>query len=168
MKKGIIALSILCTGLLLLDPVKNTSFAIKDDRMDNKVNTNIINKVEENDNNENNIDEKELHSENNTVSKNEDTVKENIDKEESNKENITEDEKQVLSKEDAEKILIGINPKLEYLYQGDENNFSALKEKNLTGYVFLPNVDGDIGYFVDKTNSNVYFFHPSGYLELVK
>ena len=85
-----------------------------------------------------------------------------------NKENIDKGENQVLSKEEAEKILLNINPELEYLYQGDENNFSTLKEKNLTGYVFLPNVDGDIGYFIDKTNSDVYFFHPSGYLELVK
>ena len=73
MKKGIIALSILCTGLLLLDPVKNMSFASKDDNIANKVNTNtnIVNKVEENDKNENIIDNKELHNENDTISKNE-------------------------------------------------------------------------------------------------
>ena len=190
MKKGIIALSILCTGLLLLDPVKNMSFASKDDNIANKVNTNtnIVNKVEENDKNENIIDNKELHNENDTISKNENIAQENKDKEEQfkedkaedinkdkevsneeeSKENTSEEEKQVLSKEEAEQLLININPELEYLYQGDENNFSALKEKNLTGYVFLPNVDGDIGYFIDKTNSDVYFFHPSGYLELVK
>ena len=190
MKKGIIALSILCTGLLLLDPVKNMSFASKDD--------NVVNKVEENEKNENNIDDKELHNENNTVNKNENIAQENKDEqfkedkaedinkdeeikpevivnenkevsnEEESKENTDEEEKQVLSKEEAEQLLININPELEYLYQGDENNFSALKERNLTGYVFLPNVDGDIGYFIDKTNSDVYFFHPSGYLELVK
>ena len=202
MKKGIIALSILCTGLLLLDPVKNMSFASKDDNIANKVNTNtnIVNKVEENDKNENIIDNKELHNENDTISKNENIAQENKDKEEQfkedkaedinkeeeikpevivnenkevsneeeSKENTSEEEKQVLSKEEAEQLLININPELEYLYQGDENNFSALKEKNLTGYVFLPNVDGDIGYFIDKTNSDVYFFHRSGYLELVK
>ncbi len=198
MKKGIIALSILCTGLLLLDPVKNMSFASKDDNVVNKVNTNIVNKVEENEKNENNIDDKELHNENNTVNKNENIAQENKDEqfkedkaedinkdeeikpevivnenkevsnEEESKENTDEEEKQVLSKEEAEQLLININPELEYLYKGDENNFSALKERNLTGYVFLPNVDGDIGYFIDKTNSDVYFFHPSGYLELVK
>lgn len=198
MKKGIIALSILCTGLLLLDPVKNMSFASKDDNVVNKVNTNIVNKVEENEKNENNIDDKELHNENNTVNKNENIAQENkyeqfkedkaedinkdeeikpevivnenkeVSNEEESKENTDEEEKQVLSKEEAKQLLININPELEYLYQGDENNFSALKERNLTGYVFLPNVDGDIGYFIDKTNSDVYFFHPSGYLELVK
>ena len=198
MKKGIIALSILCTGLLLLDPVKNMSFASKDDNVVNKVHTNIVNKVEENEKNENNIDDKELHNENNTVNKNENIAQENkyeqfkedkaedinkdeeikpevivnenkeVSNEEESKENTDEEEKQVLSKEEAEQLLININPELEYLYQGDENNFSALKERNLTGYVFLPNVDGDIGYFIDKTNSDVYFFHPSGYLELVK
>lgn len=191
MKKGIIALSVLCTGLLLFDPVKNMSFANKDD--------NSVNKVEEYEKNENNIDDKELYNENSTVNKNENIDKEdkykdnqfkedkseyinqeeeikqevvfNENKETSKdeyKDNIAKEEKQVLSKEEAEQLLIAINPELEYLYQGDENNFSVLKEKNLTGYVFLPNVDGDMGYFVDKTNSDVYFFHPSGYLELVK
>ena len=61
-----------------------------------------------------------------------------------------------------------INPDIEYLYQGDENSFQALKDKNLSGYVFLPNVDGDMGYFVDKHDSHIYLFHPSGYLELYK
>ena len=85
MKKGIIALSILCTGLLLLDPVKNMSFASKDDDVVNKVNTNIVNKVEENEKNENNIDDKELHNENNTVDKNENIAQENKDKDDDKK-----------------------------------------------------------------------------------
>lgn len=188
MKKGIIALSILCTGLLLFDPIKNISFANKSD--------NLVNKVEKY---ETNTYDKELYNENSTVSENENIDKEDkykdnkVEEEKSeytnqeseikqevvvneNKEttkdecedNISKEEKQVLSKEEAEQLLISINPELEYLYQGDENSFPVLKEKDLTGYVFLPNVDGDIGYFVDKTNSDVYFFHPSGYLELVK
>ena len=60
------------------------------------------------------------------------------------------------------------NDKVDYIYQGDANEFEYLKSKNLQGYVFLPDVDTDIGYFVDKQTSNIYFFHPSGYLELVK
>ena len=188
MKKGIIALSILCTGLLLFDPIKNISFANKSD--------NLVNKVEKY---ETNTYDKELYNENSTVSENENIDKEDkykdnkVEEEKSeytnqeseikqevvvnenkeiskdeHKDNISKVEKQVLSKEEAEQLLISINPELEYLYQGDENSFPVLKEKDLTGYVFLPNVDGDIGYFVDKTNSDVYFFHPSGYLELVK
>ena len=61
------------------------------------------------------------------------------------------------------KLVIGVLSLILFLL-----TLKKLKEKNLTGYVFLPNVDGDIGYFIDKTNSDVYFFHPSGYLELVK
>ena len=128
MKKGIIALMFLCTGLLVFNQMENTSFA----KEDNSINTNITNKVEI----------------------------ENVEKEDSNID--------VLNKEESEDLLKEINPDIEYLYQGDENTFPVLKEKNLSGYVFLPNVDGDMGYFVDKNDSHIYLFHPSGYLELYK
>jgi len=72
-----------------------------------------------------------------------------------------------LTVEQAKKLLIKYNDKVDYIYQGNANDFEYLKSKNLQGYVFLPNVDTDIGYFVDKQTSNIYFFHPSGYLELV-
>ena len=74
----------------------------------------------------------------------------------------------VLSKEDALKLLQSINPNLAYEYKGDETNFPVLKDKGLYGYVFLPNIDTDLGYFIDKNNSHIYYFHPSGYLELIK
>ena len=77
-------------------------------------------------------------------------------------------QKQELTVEQAKELLLKYNDKVDYIYQGDANNFEYLKSKNLKGYVFLPNVDTDIGYFVDKETSNIYFFHPSGYLELVK
>ena len=74
-----------------------------------------------------------------------------------------------LTQEQARELLLKYNNKLDYEYQGDENTFTVLKSKNLSGYVFLPtNIDTDMGYFVDKTNSNIYYFHPSGYLELIK
>ena len=73
-----------------------------------------------------------------------------------------------LTLEQAKDLLIKFNNKVDYIYQGDENDFEYLKSKNLQGYVFLPDVDTDIGYFVDKKTSNIYFFHPSGYLELAK
>lgn len=53
------------------------------------------------------------------------------------------------------------------IYQGNASDFEALKAKNLNGYVFLPDADGDIGYFVNENTSEIYYFHPSGYLELV-
>ena len=73
-----------------------------------------------------------------------------------------------LTVEQAKELLIKYNNKVDYIYQGDANDFEYLKSKKLQGYVFLPNVDTDIGYFVDKQTSKIYFFHPSGYLELAK
>lgn len=73
-----------------------------------------------------------------------------------------------LTQEDALNFLKQINSKLEYSYIGDENIFKPLKEKGLKGYVFIPNIPTDLGYFVDKETKEVYYFHPSGYLELIK
>lgn len=71
-----------------------------------------------------------------------------------------------LTQEQAKELLIKYNNTVDYIYQGDENKFEALKSKDLHGYVFLPDVETDIGYFVDKKTCQIYFFHPSGYLEL--
>lgn len=71
-----------------------------------------------------------------------------------------------LAKEDALNLLKE-NNYLDYLYQGDENDFDVLKEKGLSGYVFLPDIDTDMGYFVDKNTKEIYYFHPNGYLELI-
>lgn len=72
-----------------------------------------------------------------------------------------------LNLEQAKEILEIYNPSIEYNFQGDENTFTVLKDKGLEGYVFLGNVDGDLGYFVDKNSANVYYFHPSGYLDII-
>lgn len=72
-----------------------------------------------------------------------------------------------LTQKEAKQLLLKYNNKVDYIYQGDSSQFEALKNKKLQGYVFLPDVETDIGYFVDKTNCNIYFFHPSGYLELI-
>ena len=55
-----------------------------------------------------------------------------------------------------------------YTYQGDENTFETMKEKGIRGYVFLPNLETDMAYLVDKDNGSIYFFHPSGYFELLQ
>lgn len=73
-----------------------------------------------------------------------------------------------LNKDDALNMLNDMNPNLTYEYMGDENTFSTLKDKGLSGYVFLPNIDTDLGYFIDKNTHHIYYFHPSGYLELIK
>lgn len=72
-----------------------------------------------------------------------------------------------LNIEQAKDILEMRNGSIEYTYQGDENTFEVLKEKGLEGYVFLGNVDGDLGYFVNKDSAEIYYFHPSGYLERI-
>ena len=51
---------------------------------------------------------------------------------------------------------------------GDENTYACIKEKGIQGYVFLPQCDGDMAYLVDKNSGHIYFFHPSGYFELLK
>lgn len=73
-----------------------------------------------------------------------------------------------LSVEQAKQLLLRFNNKVNYIYQGDARQFEYLKSKNLDGYVFLPNVDTDIGYFVNKNNGYIYYFHPSGYLKLAQ
>ena len=44
----------------------------------------------------------------------------------------------------------------------------VLKEKGLEGYVFLMDADTDLGMFVNKDDAKIYYFHPSGYLELAE
>ena len=126
MKKSIIALSILLTGILTISPV---TFAQNKANINYKqINQNVIN----------------------------------------NQEEVNIDINNTITKKQAKELLELKNPNIKYLYQGDENNFTVLKEKGLSGYVFLPDVEGDMGYFVDKTTQNIYYFHPSGYLELIK
>lgn len=72
-----------------------------------------------------------------------------------------------LNIDQAKEVLEIYNPSIKYSFQGDENTFTVLKDKGLEGYVFLGNVDGDLGYFVDKNSANVYYFHPSGYLDII-
>lgn len=124
MKKAIMVLSILCGGLLVGNPMVNTSFA-------QEQNISGVNKIENS-------------------------------KEESGAEVVQE-----LNQEQAKDFLELYNSNIEYTFQGDENVFEALKEKGLEGYVFLGNVDGDLGYFVDKNTANLYYFHPSGYLDII-
>lgn len=74
----------------------------------------------------------------------------------------------MLTQADAEKLLINNNNKVNYIFKGTSDNFKTLQEKGLKGYIFLPDVDTDMGYFVDQNTSHIYYFHPSGYLELIK
>lgn len=92
-----------------------------------------------------------------------DTIK-NIDKTNNTEVQVVN----TLNKEEALELLSIYNPKVTYIYQGTENDFIALKEQGLEGYVFLMDIDGDLGMFVNKADSKIYYFHPSGYLELAQ
>lgn len=85
-----------------------------------------------------------------------------------NESNVQVQVVETLNKEEALELLEMYNPNVKYIYQGTENDFEALQERGLKGYVFLPDVDTDLGMFVNKDNAKIYYFHPSGYLELAQ
>lgn len=85
-----------------------------------------------------------------------------------NNNQATVQKQNTLTQADAQQLLINNNDKVNYIFQGTSDNFKALQDKGLKGYVFLPDVETDMGYFVDQDTSHIYYFHPSGYLELIK
>lgn len=197
MKKGIIAVSLLLSGALLITPITNAlsksdekETTVKPVKIEQNVqsekieSTDKINEVNNKTTQTNDIDKQETYIKEN---KKEDTVKEESIKENiiedkvQNTQNTTEEKPQEpeqkenlgMSKSQAEAVLNKYLNKVEktdltYTYQGDENTFESIKEKGIRGYVFLPNVDTDMAYLVDKDNGNIYFFHPSGYFELLQ
>ena len=197
MKKGIIAVSLLLSGALLITPITNAlsksdekETTVKPVKIEQNVqsekieSTDKINEVNNKRTQTNDIDKQETYIKEN---KKEDTVKEESIKENiiedkvQNTQNTTEEKFQAseqkedlrMSKSQAEAVLNKYLNEVEktdltYTYQGDENTFESIKEKGIRGYVFLPNVDTDMAYLVDKDNGNIYFFHPSGYFELLQ
>lgn len=197
MKKGIIAVSLLLSGALLITPITNAlsksdekETTVKPVKIEQNVqsekieSTDKINEVNNKTTQTNDIDKQETYIKEN---KKEDTVKEESIKENiiedkvQNTQNTTEEKFQAseqkedlrMSKSQAEAVLNKYLNEIEktdltYTYQGDENTFESIKEKGIRGYVFLPNVDTDMAYLVDKDNGNIYFFHPSGYFELLQ
>ena len=141
-KKGIIAISLLLTGALLITPITNAisqNDVVKD-----------VKPIK--------VEQSTKDNENNTTQTEEETTFAEVE------------DKTGMSKSEAEAILNKYIKEVEeadftYTYQGDENTFEAIKEKGIRGYVFLPNVDTDLAYLVDKDSGNIYYFHPSGYFE---
>ena len=198
MKKGIIAITLLLSGALLITPITN---AIS--QKDGQENVKPV-KVEQATNTENtqvikDTEDKTTQSENTTkpvkvettVVENKEPAKEEVKvddkKEESKKEESTKPADEAVVKDDKEKeeVQSGMTKSeaeavlnkyikdveksdFTYTYQGDENTFEAIKEKGIRGYVFLPNLETDMAYLVDKDNGSIYFFHPSGYFELLQ
>lgn len=70
-----------------------------------------------------------------------------------------------MSIEQAKEKLFKIDNTVDYVHMGNASEFEALHGRN--GQVFLPDVQTDMGYFVDSDSNNVYYFHPSGYMEKV-
>ena len=142
MKKGIIAISLLLTGALLITPITNAisqNDVVKD-----------VKPIK--------VEQSTKDNENNTTQTEEEITFAEVE------------DKTGMSKSEAEAILNKYIKEVEeadftYTYQGDENTFEAIKEKGIRGYVFLPNVDTDLAYLVDKDSGNIYYFHPSGYFE---
>ena len=197
MKKGIIAVSLILSGALLITPITNAlsksdekETTVKPVKIEQNVqsekieSTDKINEVNNKTTQTNDIDKQETYIKEN---KKEDTAKEESIKENiiedkvQNTQNTTEEKFQTseqkedlrMSKSQAEAVLNKYLNEVEktdltYTYQGDENTFESIKEKGIRGYVFLPNVDTDMAYLVDKDNGNIYFFHPSGYFELLQ
>lgn len=222
MKRAITALSILCGGLLFVNPVANifaqgtnTNQVIEQAQTtenstnkeitnqpivkENKTvakeqkeevksknietNNNVVNKVnkiettqkQENVKDEVKIDKvekEEPKEENNTQVKDEqqNVEKEQVTTEEPKKEEPKDESNveviNVLNKEQAQEVLKMYKKDIQFTYEGDENNFQALSQRGLSGYVFFPDYDTDLGFFVDKNTASIYYFHPSGYLEL--
>lgn len=72
----------------------------------------------------------------------------------------------ILNQDQARELLEMYKEGVNYAFQGDENTFETLSQKGMSGYVFLPDYETDLGFFVDKNTASIYYFHPSGYLEL--
>ena len=197
MKKGIIAVSLLLSGALLITPITNAlsksdekETTVKPVKIEQNVqsekieSTDKINEVNNKTTQTNDIDKQETYIKENKKEETakEESIKENIIEDKvQNTQNTTEEKFQAseqkedlrMSKSQAEAVLNKYLNEVEktdltYTYQGDENTFESIKEKGIRGYVFLPNVDTDMAYLVDKDNGNIYFFHPSGYFELLQ
>ena len=201
MKKGIIAIALLVSGVLLITPIANAISQnnkqenvapVKVEQATNTAKTEVV---------KNNEEETTQKQEAKKPAKVEtvavktkkpakvkvETKKEEAKKVETKKEETTkpanntvvkddkdkEEVKTGMTKSQAEAILNKYIKDVEkadftYTYQGDENTFEAMQEKGIRGYVFLPNIETDLAYLVDKDSGSIYFFHPSGYFELLQ
>ncbi|MCC3865879.1 hypothetical protein K0040_16590 [Terrisporobacter petrolearius] len=196
MKKGIIAITLLVSGVLLITPIANAISQnnkqenvapVKVEQATNTAKTEVVKNNEEKTTQK---QEAKKPAKVETVAvktKKPAKVKVETKKEETKKEETTkpanntvvkddkdkEEVKTGMTKSQAEAILNKYLKEVEkvdftYTYQGNENTFKAINKKGIRGYVFLPNIETDLAYLVDKDSGSVYFFHPSGYFELLQ
>ena len=209
MKKGIIAITLLLSGALLITPITNAISQkdgqenvkpVKVEQATNTENTQVIKDTEDKTTQSENttkpvkvettvVENKQPSKEKIKVDDKKEEIKVDDKKEESKKEESTKPADETVVKDDKDKekeeVQIGMTKSeaeavlnkyikdveksdFTYTYQGDENTFEAIKEKGIRGYVFLPNLETDMAYLVDKDNGSIYFFHPSGYFELLQ
>ena len=208
MKKGIIAITLLLSGALLITPITNAISQkdgqenvkpVKVEQATNTENTQVIKDTEDKTTQSENttkpvkvettvVENKQPSKEKIKVDDKKEEIKVDDKKEESKKEESTKPADETVVKDDKDKekeeVQIGMTKSeaeavlnkyikdvekvdFTYTYQGDENTFETMKEKGIRGYVFLPNIETDMAYLVDKDTGSIYFFHPSGYLELL-
>lgn len=188
MKKGIIAITLLLTGALLITPIANgisqnnkqeNVKPVKVEQATNTAKTEVVknnkDKTTQKEETKKPVKVKEETKKEETkkvVTKKEETTKpvnNTVAKDDKDKEEV----KTGMTKSQAEAVLNKYLKDVEkvdftYAYQGNENTFKAMQKKGIRGYVFLPNIETDLAYLVDKDNGSIYFFHPSGYFELLQ
>lgn len=204
MKKGIIAITLLLTGALLITPMTNAisqnnevvnkkpeeiiqttntekTEVVKDDTTKSENNISKVENTVDEDRESVKADNKKEEPKKEEVKKEEykedetkiDNKKEEVKKDEMSVEENKEEVQSTMTKAEAEEILNKYIKDVEksdftYTYKGDENTFDTMKENKINGYVFLPNIETDMAYLVDKDSGSIYFFHPSGYFELLE
>ena len=158
MKKAIMTISVLCVSLMLFGTIKEAYATnlpdVKPQKIETKEDKQIVKET------------KKVEVTKAVVKEEQPVVKQEVVAQ--TKDEIVVEENNTLTQEEALQLVIDFEPTLTYIYQGDENTYNCIKEKGMTGYVFLPTCEGDMAYLVDKETSNIYFFHPSGYFELLK
>ena len=157
MKKAIIKmLSILCVGLMIVSSAGESIYAASYSNPKQQVSVQA--KSSKKVTTKKATNKKSIKT---TVKKQ--TKKHNKNHKKTNKSN------KVLTKAQALKLVKKLEPEVKgFTYMGNENTYKCIKQKGIKGYVFLPNLETDMAYLVDKDNGSIYSFHPSGYLELLK
>lgn len=186
MKKGIIAIALLLSGALLITPIttnanstENSTDTVVIEEVNNTDKTEVSNELKDETTYKEDIQENTYKSEtnNNQPIKVETTQEEIVEDINTSDEVVEEEEEEIeecgMTKTDAESVLNNYlsatnQSDITYAYQGDENTFEVITQKGIRGYVFLPNVDTDLAYLVDKDNGSIYLFHTSGYFELIQ
>lgn len=188
MKKGIIAIALLLSGALLITPIttnanstENSTDTVVIEEVNNTDKTEVSNELKDETTYKEDIQENtyKLETNNNQPIKVETTQEEIVkDTNTNTSDEVVEEEEEEaeecgMTKADAEAVLNNYlsatnQSDITYAYQGDENTFEVITQKGIRGYVFLPNVDTDLAYLVDKDNGSIYLFHTSGYFELIQ